>query len=132
VEEDEPKFEVPGIVGQELRLPIVGARASSPLEIVGPLEHPEQESLRVWATEGRLAWTFDRAGFYEVRQDGQPHRYLAVNAAAPGKSGQALGAPRLQPSSGPKSGPTAWHVLAMVAAVLVLVEYYSFHRKWTV
>ena len=110
--------------------------ASSPsVSVTGP----DGEARSLPARAGHVDLVADRAGYYTV-DDGGARRLVAANLADPRES--ELATRRLERAGRPLPAPPAlarlrpraalWRWLAAAALLLVLLEWWSFHRRWTV
>jgi hypothetical protein len=117
--------------GERARLPARG----SVVEVIGP----DGARRELPARDGRVELIAEHAGYYTLDEQGTQH-LIAANLADARESslvtrqlvlsGHALAAPsppaRLRPRA------ALWRWLAILALCLVLFEWWSFHRRWTV
>jgi hypothetical protein len=115
--------------GQPERLPAPG-------ELV-EVTTPTGERLRLPVRDGRFELAAERSGYYAIGDGG---RLLAANLGDARESSLASralelgGKPVPAPAAAARLRPRAqlWRWLAIVALLLVLIEWWTFHRRWTV
>lgn len=126
--------------GQPLRFPLPDA-GPGPVELRGPLRGTDAAAARAVAlSSGELRIELEEAGLYEVRQEGRSLASIAVSLSGSDEHGSSLAAPqvpeeRREAPEGPSlearasgHGYRTWIALALALAVL---EFVSFHRRWT-
>lgn len=101
---------------------------------------PEGQQRFVPVRDGRASFSGDRAGFYELFGDGpEPVVGMAANLVSPAESYIAprrewrLGERKAKAVSGFDSKATGapWVYLLLAAALIVAVEWITYHRRWT-
>ncbi|MEM9194595.1 MAG: VWA domain-containing protein [Myxococcota bacterium] len=107
---------------------------------VATVEDPSGESREVPVVEGRAVYSGTRAGFYTLRV-GENETVFAANLGPGNESDIAPqqelalgeGASAGQPSEGTAGvRDTLWIYLVFFAAAVLLAEWFTYHRRWTV
>ncbi len=115
-----------------------GARAKTPGQLT--LIDPDGRTRALSSVGGIVEWPVARTGFYRVRGDGASERVFPANLndavesdTAPVRA-LALGGRALPPPDPPHPGQRRayWAWALMVAVALTLLEWWSYHRRWTV
>jgi len=134
--------------GQTWRIPLAAtSRRKSPTQAATEgssavqLGLPDGELIAVPISEGRALYYGQRAGFYSLHIDEATTRRFAANLGDPVESA-ALVRSELSPPKGPKLRPpalgeralrrTLWPYLLLLALLLLGVEWWTYHRRWTV
>ncbi len=130
--------------GQIWRIALSGiarrAGAPRPLSATANLLLPDGESITAPVSEGYALHYGQRVGFYELSlPEAAPLRFAAnlsdpIESAAELRSELRIGDKRLAaPEPGERAlRRTLWPYLLLAAVALLLVEWWSYHRRWTV
>jgi len=104
---------------------------------------PDQTILQALVdARGTLAYTGRRAGFYQVSSDDDSEQSMVVAASLADRRESQLGAmgsyaqwePRGDvelPTTGSVLSASLWKILVLLAMLILLFEWFTYHRRWT-
>ncbi len=126
--------------GQVWRPPVLAQAGETSARIVGPLHLPHPPERVVPVADGRAVLFGERAGFFEAKTSQGTMRFAASLPALPQESAMAqrqlrLFADQALPEvSGmqPRATRKPWYWLLVLVFTVSFLEWWTFHRRWTV